>query len=49
MNYANEEKSTNTIYTAFLQIDIGLIEYLFSKTEHSFTNPSSPITRPTRV
>ena len=51
MNYANEEKSTNTIYILrfYFQIDIGLIEYLFSKTEHSFTNPSSPITRPTRV
>ena len=50
MNYANEQKSTNAIYTAFyFQIDIGLIEYLFSKTKHSFTNPSSTITRPTRV
>ena len=51
MNYANEEKSTNTIYIlrCYFQIDIGLIEYLFSKTEHSSTNPSSPITRPTRV
>ena len=51
MNYANEEKSTNTIYIlrCYFQIDIGLIEYLFSKPEHSFTNPSSPITRPTRV
>ena len=49
MNYANEEKSANSIYMycVFIQIDIGLIEYLFSETEH--TNPSFPITRPIRV
>ena len=52
MNYANEEKIDKYyiyILRFYFQIDIGLIEYLFSETEHSFTNPSSPITRPTRV